>query len=231
MNADDTKETAFDSQQAQSCLDENRHEEAVRMAEARLAQSPGDVEAMIILSQGLLRLGKLERLHGLLREVDETIGRLSQVYLRLGALCGKSGLHAESLNFYHKYNTLDAAISPEDNSLLPEMPVEATDDEGESGEEPGDISPEFYTITLADLYLRQGHLPLAREVLEAILTKEPENEQASTKLAALDNLMTVGEVNPDSDVPEGGVIDVNAALVSELEGWLARVGRLRSPAV
>lgn len=227
MNADGTEEMAFDAEQAQVCLEESRHEEAVKMAEARLAQSPGDVEAIMILCQGLLRLGKLDRLQGLLHEVDEKIGRLSRVYLRLGELCGKSGLHAESLNFFHKYNTLVAAISPDENWRMPETPVEMADDDDVSGE--GDISPEFYTVTLADLYMRQGHLPLAREVLEGILAQEPGNEQASTKLTALVKLMTVEGDDPESAVVEADSITVNAAMVSELEGWLAQVGRLRSP--
>ncbi len=200
------------------------------MAEDWLAQSPGDVEAIIILGQGLLRLGRLERLQVLLGEVDETIGRLSRVYLRLGELCQKSGLNAESLNFFNKYNKLASAISPEANGRLSERTIDVDDDEGESGEESGDISPEFYTVTLADLYVRQGHLSSAREVLAAILTKEPGNDQASTKLTELDNMMTVGAVRSESAVTEADVIEVNAALVSELEGWLVRVGRHRSPA-
>jgi predicted Zn-dependent protease len=231
MNTDGIKQMTFDSQQAQACLDENRHEEAVKMAEAWLADSPGDVEAIIILSQGLLRLGKLDRLQGLLREVDERIGGLSRVYLRLGELCGKSGLNAESLNFFHKYNTLSASISSEENGRLLETPAEVTDDEGESEEETGDISHEFYTVTLADLYISQGHLSLAREVLTAVLAKEPKNDQALTKLAELDKMMTAGGVLSESAVADADVIETNAAIVFELEGWLARIGRIRSPSV
>ncbi|MBN1546782.1 MAG: hypothetical protein JW902_09000, partial [Syntrophaceae bacterium] len=84
------KEETFDPTSAQALLDENRHEEAVKMAEERLEQVPEDIDAKIILCQGLLRLGKLERLQMLLRDVDETICRLSRVYLRLGELCRNS---------------------------------------------------------------------------------------------------------------------------------------------
>jgi predicted Zn-dependent protease len=230
MNTDGVTERVFDGKQAQTCLDENRYEEAVKMAEARLAESPGDVEALIILCQGFLRLGKLDRLQILLQEVDERILRLSQVYLRLGELCGKSGLNAESLNFFHKYNTLAAGISPKENGYLPEEPLAISEDDDASEDETTDISSEFYTMTLADLYIRQGHPAQARDVLQSIMANEPENEQVLAKLAELDKLMTISDVNEVFAAVDAGAIDINAAIVSELEGWLARLGRLRSPA-
>ena len=195
MDTDRPDEKRFDPQEAQVFLNENRYDDAVKMAEARLAQVPGDVEATIVLCQGLLRLGKLDRLRELLKEVDDTIGRLSQVYQQLGTLCGKSGLNAESLNFFNKYNTLTAALSPEENWHLPEATVndqvEEADVEGK-----GDISPEFYTITLADLYTQQGHYAMAKEVLEVILAKEPDDAQVSRKLAELAKLMTGDDSRP-----------------------------------
>ena len=160
MDTDRPDEKRFDPQEAQVFLNENRYDDAVKMAEARLAQVPGDVEATIILCQGLLRLGKLDRLRDLLKEVDDTIGRLSQVYQQLGTLCGKSGLNAESLNFFHKYNALTVALSPEENWRLPETTVNVEVEEADV-EEKGEISPEFYTITLADLYTQQGHYAMA----------------------------------------------------------------------
>jgi hypothetical protein len=229
MNTDGITETVFDWKQAQACLEDNRYEEAVKMAEARLVVSPGDVEALIILCQGFLRLGKLDRLQILLQEVDERILRLSKVYLCLGELCGKSGLNAESLNFFHKYNTLAVAISHKEIGHLPDAPLEIADDDDVIEDETTDISPEFYTMTLADLYIRQGHLAHARDVLQSILANEPENEQASIQLKELKKLMSVGDVNEVPAAAGAVVIDVNAAIVSELEGWLARLGRMRSP--
>jgi len=230
MNDQGTKETAFNIKQAQTCLDENRFGDAVEMAETWLARVPEDVEAKIILSQGLLRLGKLDRLRDLLGEVDEKIGRLSLVYLRLGELCRKSGLNTEADNFLGKYNTLSAVLSPDEKQLFTDAPFEGGGDEEAGREEAGDIYPEFYTVTLADLYVRQGHLTLARNVLETILTKEPGNEQASMKLTELVKLLTVPEAVPESTTVHPALAGANAAIVSELEGWLTQVARMRSPA-
>lgn len=228
MTTDHPEEKLFDLKQAQVCLDENRYDEAVKMAEVRLTQVPGDVEAMVILCQGLLRLGKLDRLSELLKEVDNMIGRLSQVYRQLGTLCGQSGLNAESLNFFHKYNALTAALSPEGNWCLPEATAEVEDEEGSGIEVKAEISPEFYTITLADLYIQQGHYAMAKDVLEVILAKEPENAQVSRKLAEMAKLMTEDD---DHVISTSTAVDVNHALLTELERWLAQVSRLRSPAV
>jgi len=230
MDTDRPDEKRFDPQEAQVFLNENRYDDAVKMAEAQLAQVPGDVEATIILCQGLLRLGKLDRLRELLKEVDDTIGRLSQVYQQLGTLCGKSGLHAESLNFFHKYNALTVALSPEENWRLPETTVNIEVEEADV-EEKGEISPEFYTVTLADLYTQQGHYAMAKKVLEVILAKEPGDAQVSRKLAELANLMTGGDgllrvVSTDADDA-----DKKSAILAELEKWLTRLNRLRSPAV
>lgn len=230
MNTDRPDEKRFDSQEAQVFLNENRYDDAVKMAEARLAQVPGDVEATIVLCQGLLRLGKLDRLRELLKEVDDTIGRLSQVYEQLGTLCGKSGLHAESLNFFHKYNALTAALSPEENWRLPDATVNVQVEEADV-EEKGGISSEFYTLTLADLYTQQGHYAMAKEVLEVILAKEPDDAQASRKLAELAKLMTGDGSRPATVSLDAGAADSKSAILAELEKWLTRLSQLRSPVV
>jgi len=230
MDTDRPDEKRFDPQEAQVFLNENRYDDAVKMAEARLAQVPGDVEATIVLCQGLLRLGKLDRLGELLKEVDDTIGRLSQVYQQLGTLCGKSGLNAESLNFFNKYNTLTAALSPEENWRLPEAAVNVQVEEADV-EEKGDISPEFYTITLADLYTQQGHYAMAKEVLEVILAKEPDDAQVSRKLAELAKLMTGDDSRPATLSLDAGAADSKSAILAELEKWLTRLSQLRSPVV
>jgi len=226
----ETEEATFNVKRAQACLDDNRFAEAVEMAEARLTCMPEDVDAKIILSQGLLRLGKLERLRELLKGIDERIGRLSLVYLRLGELCQQSGLNAEADNFLGKYNTLAAVLSPDEKQPPAEVPLESNEGNGVEPEEAGDIYPEFYTVTLADLYIRQGHLTLARKVLETILLKEPGNEQASIKLTELDKLLTVAGTAPEPETAEPALDGMNAAIVSELEGWLAKMARMRSPA-
>jgi len=79
--------------------------------------------------------------------------------------------------------------------------------------------PELFTVTLADLYIRQGYLPEARRILEKIIRKEPQNIQAVAKLdmlkKALNSSSTVGE-KIDSD-----------RLIKVLTSWLQNINRLK----
>ena len=227
MDESGNKEKAFDLPAAQACLEENRPDEAVKMAEMRLIHAPEDVDAKIVLCQGLLRQGKLERLNGVLRGVDETISRLARVYLHLGELCRNSGLSAESQNFLEKYKTLTAALPPDAATAAVEaLPVSPAGNEMLADAEV-ELSPEFCTITLADLYVKQGHLPQAREVLETILAKAPGNDEASKKLTEVDRLLTK-DAPFDSDQAKVAEGDADAAIMAELEGWLQRIAALRS---
>ena len=228
MNNQETQDTIFDVKRAQALLDENRFGDAVGMAEARLVRVPDDVEATIILSQGLLRMGKLDRLRDLLKEINEKIGQLSLVYLRLGELCRKSGLNAEADNFLRKYNDLISTILPDEQQPQADVLVADEMDDAMEEETVDDLYPEFYTVTLADLYLRQGHPALARKVLTAILEKEPENEQAFMKLTEVDQILTVDGADPGAATIRPELAEANAAVVAELEKWLTQVIRMRS---
>ena len=74
-------------------------------------------------------------------------------------------------------------------------------------------------MTLAELYIRQGHLRPAEEVLEKIVGEDPQNEKA----AAL--LQEVRERAPRRPAakPDAGVI-------AELSHWLDNIDRLRGHA-
>lgn len=76
--------------------------------------------------------------------------------------------------------------------------------EGPAGE---DITS---TLTMADLYARQGLISDARQIYETILLRDPNNDVVRAKLAALDVPQAAAGRDPK---------------VMKLEAWLARVGR------
>lgn len=65
--------------------------------------------------------------------------------------------------------------------------VEVVEKKEEAQEEiqPTSLIPSYYTTELADIYKKHGFLDKAREVLEALLRKEPENEEIKRKLEEL----------------------------------------------
>lgn len=69
------------------------------------------------------------------------------------------------------------------------------------------------TLTMADLYARQGHTSAAREIYEKVLGRDPLNEAVTSKLKDLPG---------DS---EEGPSGTRKQAVARLERWLERVGR------
>jgi hypothetical protein len=66
------------------------------------------------------------------------------------------------------------------------------------------------TLTMADLYARQGLIADARQIYETILHRDPNNDGVRAKLAALDTPQAAAGRDPK---------------VIKLEAWLARIGR------
>ena len=81
------------------------------------------------------------------------------------------------------------------------------------------VEPLITTVTLAELYLRQGHLRLAERVLEKILRQEPRNEKATELLREVRDRLQ----------PEGSV-QRQAAVKAELSRWLDNIARMRGHA-
>ena len=75
-------------------------------------------------------------------------------------------------------------------------------------------------MTLAELYIRQGHLRPAEEVLEKIIGQEPQNEKAAGLL------QEVREIEP----PGGVAAAIPGVVIDELSRWLDNIGRVRGHA-
>jgi len=65
-------------------------------------------------------------------------------------------------------------------------------------EEPTDFTD---TLTMADLYARQGLISDARHIYENILHRDPSNEDVRAKLNALPEANTVAEPEPEPELP------------------------------
>jgi tetratricopeptide (TPR) repeat protein len=85
-----------------------------------------------------------------------------------------------------------------------------TEEEPPAAAPPAAAAEPTDTVTMADLYARQGLVADARRIYEAILQRDPDNDAVREKLAALgggEALMPVQEK------------------VARLEGWLAKMGK------
>lgn len=80
------------------------------------------------------------------------------------------------------------------------------------------LLPEFKTATMAELYIKQGHFDTAREVLNSILDRDPDDVGARLKLKKLDLMESARRSLPD---------ERRLFVLNELESWLERIGRSR----
>jgi tetratricopeptide (TPR) repeat protein len=202
------------------------HEAILALAEERLAQWPDDPLARLAQCRVWIQQGRLEEAQSLLKDLEPLLVDLGRIYAALGDRFLKKGREEEARAYYRKTMFLSPDTPlPADSLPSPgeEAPKAAAPDEppGESaeGEEPeGEAGPEvpadFQTVTLAELYIRQGHLAQAEEVLEAILRKDPWQARAAEKLREV-------RAQLGGDREPGG----QAAVIAELSRWLAKLER------
>ena len=81
--------------------------------------------------------------------------------------------------------------------------------------QPDDVAS---TVTMADLYVRQGLTDEARHIYETILARDPSNDDVRAKLAAIGS-------HAEAPVPVGAAsVDVSGdRRVAALQGWLGKV--------
>jgi tetratricopeptide (TPR) repeat protein len=163
---------------------------AVDLALERLRIYPDDMEAKIILGIGWHRKGEMEPALEVLRGIAEDVIRWSPVFSILSELGRERGLDDvadQALRIYMSLNpeSPEAIASLEDrlrreSRSYPEPANEKSDE---------DIglprAADFKTLTLADLYARQGYRELAEALLKEILASDPENREALDRLQKL----------------------------------------------
>jgi len=207
--------------EAETLLEQNKFPDALTLAQERLGLMPADADAYVIAVSALIGMGRSDEARDVLKDVGMIISELSFFYDRVGDAYRKSGFHQDAAFCYEKFLSLhpgaeDARMVIEKMTLLDQEdhPVNEIDVIDENIPE-----SELFTVTLADLYIRQGHFPEARKILEEIINKEPQNVQAAKKLdmlrKALDPASTVGE-KFDSD-----------KLIKVLSSWLQNIDRLK----
>jgi Tfp pilus assembly protein PilF len=208
-------------QDAEMHLDRNEIGMVLNLAQARLRRIPGDLDARIVICRVWLLQGRLDEARDILQEMEEILSSLSRIYACMGDIFMKKGMQESADDFYRKFDLLHPGAPParDIQERLKDIGELQQTDEPVEKEEDAEVPSDFQTVTLAELYLRQGHLRPAEEVLEKIVAQEPLNEKA---------IGLLGEVR-DRIVREASV-QRYAAVITELSRWLDNIGRLRDHA-
>src|SRR4030042_5978066 len=213
--------------EAEVFLQESKLSEALSLAEARLKNFPLDVDARIVAANVLIGMGRIEETRNILHEVEEIISGLSLIYIRMGDIYGKKGFYRDAAVCYEKFISLNPnsdkakevvekiSLLEQEDPLIREID-ETTDHEAAP-------KPDFHTVTLADLYIKQGHFKMAADVLEKILEYKPDNDLVKTKL---DTVKTAIALKSSA---KGDVVRSNH-LAETLTRWLENIDRLKKNA-
>jgi hypothetical protein len=199
-------------------LKEGLSDRAAALAQDRLDRFPGDVDARIIAGSSLVRTEKIEEALEFLKSVEDDILKWSRVFEYLGDIYLKKGLVEKAIEAYKRFiflnpgisttkgvsAKLDSLVGASDGDLLP-------DAENAGGSD--NVSPDLYTITLAELYIKQGHLEMAREVSKEILRSDPGDIRA---VEMLKDVETTLKGRNSRALSEGKRILV----IDELNRWL-----------
>jgi len=210
-------------------LEQGAYESALDAARRWLDRNPGDIEAMIVKCQACMRLGKLEEATAVIDDVEKTVLGLSRILACMGDICFKGGLNQEAVKFYNRF----IALNPDSDlsrDVLGKLRILENDhpeliqgaDAQEISERPATAG--FQTLTIVDLYLRQGHVNAAEALLEQMLAKEPDNSAVLEKLAdvrALVSMPAAKALNPRQ----------REKVVEKLSKWLDLLQRKRLYAI
>lgn len=198
MDAEYLKDREAFLYRAYTMLDKGAFEEAVTLAEGRISSHPGDVDAWLVIAASLVSMGRLSEAERILRELNHILPGWPQVCECLGDVLRRRGKTEEARECYKSALTLTPPMAERIAEKIAAIEAGREDDETGTDEIPTD----FQTVTLADMYFRQGDEKKAIYVLRKILERDPENREAQKRLKVSDFLRdddskteVVGELN------------------------------------
>ncbi|MBA4397157.1 MAG: hypothetical protein C0394_07230 [Syntrophus sp. (in: bacteria)] len=196
---------------------------AQELAVERLGQVPDDVDARIAMCKIWTRMGKLEQVDKLLQDAEKRIRDWSRLHAVMGDMCRESGLQKEAVRFYRRFLILHPQgrlheIVAEKLDRLMDADALPPDEDQDHYEHISAIAPDFHTMTLAELYLRQNEPDMACNVLKEIIRREPDHPEAAVRLREIENGMQASQENPDGQARD--------RVIRELSRWLNNIGRI-----
>jgi tetratricopeptide (TPR) repeat protein len=219
MDADPREERNAFLEQTEALLNGEDWQSALVAALARLDRLPDDPDARMVLCRVRIRQGRLDEAREILGGLEGILSGLAAAHAAMGDASLARGMAEEAESHYRKSMALDPAAAPAADAAgtlraAEERRGQQTEADAEE-EAPAEVPPDFRTATLAELYIRQGHLRPAEELLEEILRREPELERAAGLLR---------EVR--EKIRREALAKRDRRVIAELSRWLGNVGRL-----
>ncbi|MFA5321535.1 MAG: tetratricopeptide repeat protein [Smithella sp.] len=208
---------------AQEFLQEGNLSDALNLAGERLQDIPADADALGVYCEAMIGMGRLDEMRAALKETEEIIAGLNLVYERAGDACREKGFHQEAAVWYEKFISLRPEARKAGEIIEKMTLLNQEDSVSEEVNIPGNeniTEQEFFTVTLARLYIKQGHLQDAEVILEEIINKEPDNTQALAMLKELRGSQDFPSAENEKNIK-------NDNLIKTLSSWLKNIERLK----
>ena len=198
---------------AEAYLEREMYEEAIEVCANGLRLRPHDLRGRVILGLSCLRTGALDRAEAELQKAREMLEINAVTFQALAELYDQKGDAEQAVRYREVFEVIHPSEAPAPEAEVTEPDIEVEPEEV-SDEEPKAAA----TITMAELYIQQGHLYEAVGVYQQILENEPENVEAQNKLADLEK-----EINEAQKAHR---------LLSILERWQSRLkDQVNSPSL
>ena len=230
---------------ADSLLAQGSYEEVLALSKERLKIFPGDPDATMVICQASLGKNDFDEAQTALKALEKLHLRLARVYKAMGDACLSKGMNREALAYFQKGMIL--IPEPGEASQVSRTMADALDAFGQVSDPDDDPAedvdsaapiPDFYTLTMADLYLKQGHLDQAIEVLEAMHRQDPQNESVMERLREVKAQMQgvpgegspgepSGEAPPVEELPGAEPESPGETVAEELSRWLRNISKVR----
>lgn len=178
--------------EASADMEEGRYDDAAALADARLRRFPGDMDAHLVRASCLARTGRPGEAEAIIDAWHTMIWDQSQVYETLGDAYRREGMPDEAIRAYVRFMEFHAGTAAAER--VSEKISDLQDADLDGGEEPdsGAVPDAFHTMTLARLYVKQGHFRMAGQIIDKILEKDPGNHEAREYARRVHDLIEKG---------------------------------------
>ena len=213
--------------EAKELLHAERFSDAVGLAWERLRIYPADGDAYVVLCSALIGQGRIDEAREALTEFGGIIEEMTLVYERVGDVFRGKGYYHDAAQSYEKL----LSFRPEAQKareIIEKMSLLGQEDEPMVQAPIPDVlnaaaDPEIKTVTMAQLYVQQGHFHEAVKILEEVLAKDPQNSEAAGLMNHLKAAILAESKKNESSAKK-------ERLIETLSLWLQNIERLKANA-
>lgn len=162
---------------ARAHLEDQEPEKAAGVAAGVLRAHPAHLEAACLLARAEHALGHKQEARRVLGGLTALIEKQAETFTELAWLMDEAGLAEEAAALLKASQALMGQAPP------PSLPP--SEAETRSGQ-PAPAEKSVATLTMAELYMKQGFMAEAGQVLARLLEEDPDNQDLKNRLAALD---------------------------------------------